>query len=146
MLGLTGAGLTREGFSYLYKNIPNFDICERLNSDNPFSIKYKYPMSMNRDDGLIEIDEKSMEENRKWEEGRITVDIDKKTFDFDVIFKLSKEEAEEDYPDESWKESDIKLKDIPFSEIDNYISRISKMKENEDYNFKIGENYYSLIE
>ena len=57
LLGLTGAGLTREGFSYLYKNIPNFDMCEKIKSDNPFSIQYKYPISINRDDGLIEIDE-----------------------------------------------------------------------------------------
>ncbi len=137
LLGLTGAGLTREGFNYLYKNVSNFDFGEKLKSDNLLFVS--------RDEGRIEIDEKNMEKNRECEEFRITIDIDKKTFDFGVLFEFSKKEAEEDYPDESWEESDIKLFDILFSEIDNYVSRIAEMIENNDYNFKIGDNYYSLI-
>lgn len=144
LLGLTGAGLTREGFSYLYKNIENFDICEQIPSDNPFSIKYKYPISLSRDEGMIEIEEKYMEENRKWEEGRITIDIDNKTFDFDVLFHISKEDVEKNYSDENWNDS-IKLKNILFAEIDFYIEKISRKVECEDYNFTVDGNFYSLI-
>lgn len=59
----------------------------------------KYPdiwiKATNRNYGLINISEEQKEICRIWEEGRITIDIVEKTFDFDVFFKSSKEEVEE---------------------------------------------------
>lgn len=59
----------------------------------------KYPniwiKATNRNEGLINISEEQKEVCRTLEEGRITIDIAKKTFEFDVFFKFSKEEAEE---------------------------------------------------
>ena len=59
----------------------------------------KYPdiwiKAINRNEGLINISEEQKEVCRTWEEGRITIDIVEKTFEFDVFFTFSKEEAEE---------------------------------------------------
>lgn len=59
----------------------------------------KYPdiwiKATNRNEGLINISEEQKEDCRTLEEGRITIDIVEKTFDFDVFFRFSKEEAEE---------------------------------------------------
>lgn len=59
----------------------------------------KYPdiwiKATNRNYGLINISEEQKEICRTWEEGRITIDIVEKTFEFDVFFEFSKEEAEE---------------------------------------------------
>ena len=59
----------------------------------------KYPdiwiKATNRNEGLINISEEQKEVCRTWEEGRITIDIVEKTFDFNVFFRFSKEEAEE---------------------------------------------------
>ena len=59
----------------------------------------KYPdiwiKAINRNEGLINISKEQKEICRTWEEGRITIDIVEKTFDFDVFFRFSKEEAEE---------------------------------------------------
>ena len=59
----------------------------------------KYPdiwiKAINRNEGLINVSEEQKEVCRTWEEGRITIDIVEKTFEFDVFFEFSKEEAEE---------------------------------------------------
>ena len=59
----------------------------------------KYPdiwiKATNRNEGLINISEEQKEVCRTLEEGRITIDIAKKTFEFDVFFEFSKEEVEE---------------------------------------------------
>lgn len=59
----------------------------------------KYPdiwiKATNRNYGLINISEEEKEICRTWEEGRITIDIVEKTFNFNVFFEFSKEEAEE---------------------------------------------------
>lgn len=58
----------------------------------------KYPdiwiKAINRNYGLINISEEQKEICRTWEEGRITIDIVEKTFEFDVFFEFSKETAE----------------------------------------------------
>lgn len=59
----------------------------------------KYPdiwiKATNRNYGLINISEEQKEICRTWEEGRIIIDIAEKTFEFNVFFEFSKEEAEE---------------------------------------------------
>lgn len=86
LLQLTGAGITRPAISYLYKNIPNFDLEEEIKTNNPWG-EYKLHLSKGRDEGLIGITEKEMDDTRRWEEGRITIDVTNKTFDFEVFGK-----------------------------------------------------------
>ena len=40
-----------------------------------------------RDNGLIATTEEEMNDTRYWEEGRVTIDMDNKIFDFNVFFK-----------------------------------------------------------
>lgn len=122
LLGLSGAGITREGISYLYKNIPNFDISETLPSDNPFSQPYKWVLARGRDDGLVGFTEEDINETRSWEEGRITLDMDNKTFDFNVFGT-----TDELYEDSKVVDLDFRYNNIPFSEIDNYIKYIDDL-------------------
>ena len=86
LLQKSGAGLTREAIHYAYKNIPDFDLtAEEYN--NVFGM-YKFVLCNNRNDGLIEISEECMENTRRWEEARVTIDVDARTFDFDVYSRL----------------------------------------------------------
>lgn len=107
----------------------------------------KYPdiwvKGTNRNDGLINISEEEKEICRTWEEGRITIDIIKKTFDFDVFFKFSKEEAEE--MDET-KMDFLKILPIETSgSYKDFKKFKAKLKEDPDY-FICNGIYLSKIE
>lgn len=143
LLGITGAGVTRESISYMYKNIPNFDLT--VTDGKPVG-NYLIPLASSRDNGLIEIDEKKMEEVRNWEAGRITINIDNKTFDFDVLYEINDKKEVEDILKWGIKLTydNFKLKDIPFKEIDNYLEIVQEIEENDGY-FIINDSMYSLI-
>lgn len=50
-----------------------------------------------RNEGLICINPKEMDSTERWEEGRVTVNIDTKTIDFDVVYVSDKEGWMDDY-------------------------------------------------
>lgn len=52
---------------------------------------------IDRNRGLIAITEEGIRVTRIWEEGRVTIHLDSKTVDFDVFFRLDREEYEADY-------------------------------------------------
>lgn len=52
-----------------------------------------------RNNGLISLTQKGIEETRFWEEGRVTINLDTNTFDFKVYLFYTKEEWEEDMQD-----------------------------------------------
>ena len=101
----------------------------------------KYPdiwiKAINRNEGLINISEEQKEICRTWEEGRITIDIAKKTFEF------SKEEAEE------ISETKLNLLKILPIETSGSYEDFEKLKENlkkeTDY-FICNDIYLSKIE
>lgn len=107
----------------------------------------KYPdiwiKATNRNYGLINISEEQKETCRIWEEGRITIDIVEKTFDFDVFFKSSKEEVEE------MDETKINfLKILPIETSGSYkdLEKFkAKLEEDPDY-FICNDIYLSKIE
>lgn len=107
----------------------------------------KYPdiwiKGTNRNTGLINISEEQKEICRIWEEGRITIDIVEKTFDFDVFFKSSKEEVEE------MNETKIDfLKILPIETFGSYkdLEKFkAKLEEDPDY-FICNDIYLSKIE
>lgn len=107
----------------------------------------KYPdiwiKATNRNYGLINISEEQKEICRTWEEGRITIDIVEKTFDFDVFFKSSKEEAEE--MDET-KIDFLKILPIETSgSYKDFKKFKAKLEEDPDY-FICNDIYLSKIE
>lgn len=85
LLEATGAGITDEEKEKI-KYDPDFDF-----SDINFS------PAIDRNEGLIAVTEKGMEETRSWEEGRVTINIEDENFCFDVVSYYDKDEYVEDY-------------------------------------------------
>lgn len=114
LLETTGAGLTKEEEEYILKTIPEAD-------------KISFKKAVDRNEGLIAVSEKGIDETRKWEEARVTIDLITKTVDFQALFQYgSKEEYEEvngegcEYP----THENIDFSNIPFDkfrEVKEYI-------------------------
>lgn len=99
---------------------------------------------------LYGITEEDIEETRSWEEARVTIDIETKTFNFDVKHEYSLEELLEDYeiPKEEIKDTSIKLTNIPFVEIFNLKAFIDKANYYKNYYFHntCDDTYFGLIQ
>ena len=107
----------------------------------------KYPdiwiKAINRNYGLINISEEQKEICRTWEERRITIDIVEKTFDFNVFFEFSKEEAEEI---NGTKMDFLKILPIETSgSYEDFRKFKAKLEEDPDY-FICNDIYLSKIE
>lgn len=90
--------------------------------------------------GVYGITEEDIEETRRWEEARVTIDIENKTIDFDVFHKYNFEELKKNYDDEEIKELDFKeinrdFKNIPFEDVFELKAFIDKSNYNEQYHF-----------
>lgn len=146
LLGLTGAGLTREAIHYAYKNIENFDLAGD-NGKGIFS-RYLIPMATDRNNGLINISDKEMQDTRYWEEGRITINIDRKTFDFDVLFKMPIMTFIKEYDDvkiKNLKESPFNLENIPFNKIDELMKFVETTQETNNGDFKLNNEEIGIL-
>lgn len=113
----------------------------------------KLNQSNGRDEGIIEISGDGIEENRYWEEGRVTVDIANKTIDFEVLQELSKEELLRDYyyTEEEMKELDIieidrNFKNIKFEDIFELKAFIDKANyQGKFYFYNNNNNKYVVL-
>ena len=92
-----------------------------------------------------------IEETRSWEEGRVTIDIDKKTLDFDVLDKWEKKEIDEMIECDGFKKEDIieinrNFKNIPFEEVFELKAFIDKSIYNKKWYYynKFNNEYISL--
>lgn len=119
--------------------------------DQTMNLKLK--PCINRNEGIIGITKEDIEETKYWEEGRLTIDIEKKTVDFDVIREYTLEELKENYDEEEIKELDIKeinknFKNIPFEDIFELKAFIDKSNYKEEYCFynKKDNKYIFLIQ
>ena len=59
--GFNGAGLSKDSYEYMCNKYPN----------------YEFRKAIDRNAGLIGITEKDIDDTRGWEEGRVTIDLDK---------------------------------------------------------------------
>ena len=89
---------------------------------------------------LYGITEQDIKETRDWEEGRLTIDIEKKIIDFDVIGEYTLEELRENYDEEEIEELDIKeidvnFRNISFEDIFELKAFIDKANYNSQYCF-----------
>ncbi len=69
---------------------------ERIDHDQSgcFS-NIKFRECIDRNEGLISVTEEGMEDTRKWEEGRVEIDIGEETVFFDVFFSFPEEDIKE---------------------------------------------------
>lgn len=89
-----------------------------------------------RDEGIIEISEEGMGENRYWEEARVTIDIENKTIDFDVIHEINKEDYDKDeLKDMSFKEIYRNFKKVKFEDVFELKAFIDEANYNKQFYF-----------
>lgn len=86
LLEATGAGVPSYEKDLILRN-------EVLSSDEIGKLQ----ACTDRNYGLIAVTEEEIQRTRSWEEGRVTIYLDSKTVDFDVFFRLDREEYEADY-------------------------------------------------
>lgn len=119
LLEATGGGVNKEEREAILKSPEKFG-----------HINFKDAVDRNR--GLISVTEGGMEETRKWEEGRVTIDLGSETFNFETAWFDPFDVYVEDCCDE---DEDVKIEDfvkcpydlacVPFSEIDGLISLVN---------------------
>ena len=97
LLQTTGAGLEfgidNDELEYAKENL----------EDNEETFKL-FKTHTDRNEGLICINPEEMDKTERWEEGRVTINIDTKTIDFDVVWVSDKEGwKDEEYTDEDYE-------------------------------------------
>jgi len=83
ILQATGAGVDEE---------------EKVRIENDTSGKFEnisFRDAVNRNIGLLAVTKEGIEDTRRWEEGRVTVDISAEEFVFDVMWNMSNEEYDD---------------------------------------------------
>ena len=105
-----------------------------------------FPKALSRNHGLISLTDKGMGATRDWEEGRVTIDFAKEAVDFDVFFKIRRQ----DYDDEEWEEYygeaesliiGYNIHEVKFNDFDHFFSRIYE----KDFLNKDGDHYIAPI-
>ena len=118
--------------------ISNIDNARRLLDDKTNNLKLK--KCEGRNEGIIGIAKEDIEETRYWEEGRVSIDIEKKIIDFNVINEYTEKEFKEYYDKEEIKELNIKeinrdFKNISFEDIFELKAFIDKSNYKQEYCF-----------
>lgn len=136
LLEETGAGMNEEEMAIAKEKIGYDEI-----------IKFKE--CKNRNEGIIAITEKEIEDTRFWEEGRVTIDVETKKINFNVLHSFDEEDVEE-YKAEGneFKEININFEEIEFENIFEIKAFVDKSNYNEQYFFKNNFNnkYIGIIE
>lgn len=130
LLEITGAGLTPDELGYAEEAY----------------IGVEFEPATNRNDGLIAITKEGIESTRDWEEGRVTIDLDTKTVDFQVYSIISEDEYEDwgVVLDEITAVIPFNLEEVPFESL----NELKEFFVNNSY-FKVeGETkqVYTIIE
>ena len=72
--------------------------------------------AVNRNEGVLAVTEEGIKETRRWEEGRVTVDIGTEEFTFDVMWHMSDEEYEDARElGDAWKLSTVENTGFDFT-------------------------------
>lgn len=85
LLQFTNAGLTIDELEYAGNHLNDFEKNQEL-----------FHIAVNRNEGLIAISEEGMNETESYEEGRVTIDIGKNTFLWEVYSTYTRSELELD--------------------------------------------------
>lgn len=109
-----------------------------LLKDKTMNLKLK--SCRDRNEGIIGITKEDIEETRYWEEGRVSIDIEKKTVNFNVMHEYTIKEFKDNYDEEEIKEMDIEkinrdFNNIQFEDIFELKAFIDKSNYREKYCF-----------
>jgi len=138
LLIMTGAGVNAEESI----RIADSDISKRLIAEGII-----LPKSVNRSAGLIAVTKEGIEETRKWEEGRVTIDIGTKQVNFQVCSFCTKEEIDTYYDDveaSKFVECDFDISNLHFN--DFLHGTVSKFVTAHPDGYKHGDDYILWIE
>ena len=133
LLQTTGAGLMEDEYN-------------KLNEED----KKYCSLATHRNLGLISFTDEGMEETRKWEEGRLTIDIDfddkdydfygnKNLVDFEVYFQIDEEEINESYEEEiksgkldlnNLTKFEFSLEEMTLNDIRLFMSKLDEIENN----------------
>lgn len=80
----------------------------------------RFQNAIDRNEGLLSVTEYGMDETRKWEEGRVTIDIGIRSVAFSVYWSETLDDYEENYDQDPMDlpKRDFNFADIPFDKID----------------------------
>ena len=124
-----GAGLSKDSYEYMCNKYPN----------------YEFRKAIDRNAGLIGITEKDIDDTRGWEEGRVTIDLDKEIIDAGLMIDYREiDEYEQDCID---NEEEFNLDNIPefpvgnldqisFDNLEKVINKISEYDKKGIFVFK----------
>lgn len=95
----------------------------------------KFQIASSRNDGLIAVSPKGMEDTRKSEEGRVVIDLDEEKVYFNVYWYYEKDEylSEREVTEEEYLKMPISSTDfseIPFSDFPKVFTELTQYMEN----------------
>lgn len=137
LLEATGAGTNESQISNTIKTIGLIDTNVEIKK------------CKGRNEGIIEISEEGMNENRSWEESRVTIDIETQKINFEAYNEID-EEDKKYYEEEAaveFKNINVDFNNIKFEDIFDLKAFIDKNNYNSQYFFKneFDNKYISLI-
>ena len=104
LLQKTGSGVDNGDFAIAKSKLPE---------------DFQLIRATNRNNGITSISEEGMTETRNWEESRVTIDLDSKTIDFDVFWKLDDvEDPEIELKMKNAKQLDFNPFEMSFEDIE----------------------------
>jgi hypothetical protein len=127
LLGLTGAHLTAEEIVH----------AKAIKPDGEWT-----PAS-SRNAGLVAISKKGTDETRRWEEARVTIDLEDQTVTFDSFSRYTEEEFEEYYSKleleqmQPWAHDLVPFEPMPFDGVAAFSDYVSEAIDNASYNLKL---------
>lgn len=128
LLYITGARLMEDQEKYAKKYGFTDEEIQELSKD------------INRTTGLIALRPVMQKDLRSWEEGRVIINLDKKTVNFGVLWWNDKEDICSNYP--TWK---MPINRIPFEKMPAFLDFLEKSEKGSG-EFTCGKNCYTLIQ
>lgn len=138
LLKLTGADLTDEEIKYIKENL-----------DESYSKLYDEEKRISRNAGLIAVSRDGILETLRAEEGRVTIDLESRTINFDAIWRSHKDEylennSEEDY--DNLEETDYDFSNIPFDDFNEFYYELYGHLSNNEMGVKYKDEILVFIE
>ncbi len=129
LLEVTGAGLTSSEIDNLNEGIRNIN----------------FKKAINRNEGLIAISEKEIEETQYWEEARVEIHLDTQNIILDLYWYIDEDEYDkDDLPD--FYEATIDYKKVSFEKFNSLKEEILENIKNKNYYFIYNNEKYGFIE